>query len=66
MAHAHLAELGVLNNSAIAAKLFLKVFDYLAVAEFLLQPLDRGKAFPTIALLYTYVDIFLCPSTRVL
>ena len=55
----NLAQLWILDNGTIAAKLLLKVLEYLVIAEFLLQPLDSGQAFPTITLLYTDMNIFL-------
>ena len=57
MAAAHLAKLWVLDNSTIAAKLLLKVLEYLIVAEFLLQSLDGGQTLPTVTLLYANVHI---------
>lgn len=53
----HLAEFWVLNNSTIAAKLLLEVFQNLVVAEFFLQSLNGSQTFPSISLLNTDVHI---------
>lgn len=52
-----LAKLWVLDNSTIAAKLFFKIFEDLAVAEFLLQSLDSGQTLAAITLLDAYMNV---------
>ena len=54
-----LAKLWILDNSTIAAKLFLEIFEDLAVAEFLLQSLDSGQTLAAITLLDAYMNVVL-------
>lgn len=62
-----LAKLFVLNNVAVAAELFLEIFEDLLVAEFLPQPLHGGQAFLSIPLLDAYMNIlFSSWGTRIL
>ena len=59
----NLAKLLVMHNIAIAAELFLEVFEDLGIAVLFLKALDSGQAFSTITLLNTYVHVFLCSSS---
>lgn len=54
-----LSKLWVLDNSTIAAKLFLKIFEDLTVAEFLLQTLYCGQTLAAITLLDAYMNVVL-------
>ena len=58
----YFAKLFVLNDIAVAAELFLKVFEDFLVAELLLQPLHCGQALLPIPLLDADMDILLCPG----
>jgi hypothetical protein len=58
----YLAQLRILNNSAIAAEFLLKILEYLVVVVFLSQALDSGQTLPAVALLGAYMHVFLCAS----
>nr|ACU14064.1 unknown [Glycine max] len=57
----NLAKLLVMHNIAIAAQLFLEVFEDLLVAELFLQPLHCGETLLPIPLLYADMNIFFRP-----
>jgi len=55
----HLSHLSVIDDGAIAGKLFLDDLENLLLIEFLRKTLNGGQGFTTIALLNTNVDIVL-------
>nr|ACU13196.1 unknown [Glycine max] len=59
----NLAKLLVMHNIAIAAELFLEVFEDLLVAELFLQPLHCGQTLLPIPLLYADMHILFCPGS---
>jgi hypothetical protein len=55
----YLAKLWVLDNCTIAAELFLEILQDLAIAEFLLQPLNSRQTLATITLLDANMNVVL-------
>jgi len=55
----YLSKFWVLDHCTIAAKLFLEIFEDLAVAELLIQSLDSSQTLATITLLAAYMNVVL-------